>query len=397
MARKPSDGRKATGIQSKKGKLFIIINEGVVENGKLVNKHRWVSTSLDSTPENIKKAVDLRERLLKHRSQNIINSRIKMAEYIDTFLVSKERTVANTTYAGYCRRCQPIKEFFYNTCVRDITTVRIEQFLDYLSSSGRYGLRSLKDIKVMFNSIMQNAVKDGLILANPVEDATFSKSILEKKVKADGNEDNFFTYQEGKRFLDIVKDHELYEYFYMTLFFGLRREEALGLKWSAINFRSKEFIINHTVTKGTQVNRLNTTKTDSSKRIYPLTDEQIKMLKMLKNKETANRKLFGNAYVESDYIFKHEDGSLYYPDYPSKAFRKMIKRHPELPQEITLHGLRVSCASILIHEGYDIKAIQNWLGHADITTTLKIYVKIKNRESKKEISAGMDTIIPLKL
>lgn len=100
-------------------------------------------------------------------------------------------------------------------------------------------------------------------------------------------------------------------------------------------------------------------------------------------KEKAYRRLCGNGYVENDYIFKHADGTVYYPDYPTKAFSKLIKRIPELPQSITFHGLRSSCVSMLVHQGMDVKSIQKWVGHADIDTTLRIYAKVKDKESKK--------------
>ena len=126
-----------------------------------------------------------------------------------------------------------------------------------------------------------------------------------------------------------------------------------------------------------------------------MTDEQIELFKKLKKKESANRRLCGNGYYDSDYVFKHVDGSLYYPDYPTKAFNKLLKRIPELPQAVTFHGLRSSCVSILIHEGMDVKSIQKWVGHKDINTTLKIYAKVKEKEAKKEISDKMNSIIKL--
>lgn len=175
-----------------------------------------------------------------------------------------------------------------------------------------------------------------------------------------------------------------------------RREEILGLRWSAIDYKNQTMSINHTVTRGTTVTRTNTTKTASSAREYPLTDDQTEMFRQLKNKEEANRRLCGNGYVENDYIFKHADGTVYYPDYPTKAFSKLIKKIPELPQSITFHGLRSSCVSILVHQGMDVKSIQKWVGHADIDTTLRIYAKVKDKESKKEISAKMTDIILLK-
>ncbi len=140
----------------------------------------------------------------------------------------------------------------------------------------------------------------------------------------------------------------------------------------------------------------NRAKTAASARQYPLTDEQVKMFNLLKEKEEANRMLFGNCYEDNEYIFKHADGKPYYPGYPTRAFAKLIKKIPELPQSISFHGLRSSCVSILIHQGMDVKSIQRWVGHADIDTTLKIYAKVKDKEAKKEISDKMNGIIPLK-
>lgn len=133
-----------------------------------------------------------------------------------------------------------------------------------------------------------------------------------------------------------------------------------------------------------------------SDREYPLTDEQIEMFQQIKKKENKYRDLFGKEYIENDYMFKHQNGSLYYPDYPTKAFRKLINKMPELPQNITFHGLRSSCVSILVHEGMDVKSIQKWVGHADIDTTLRIYAKVKDKEAKREISNTMTNILSLK-
>ena len=154
--------------------------------------------------------------------------------------------------------------------------------------------------------------------------------------------------------------------------------------------------INHTVTKGLTVMRANTTKTAASERQYPLTKEQMEMFARLRKREEGYRRLFGKGYQDNDYVFKHEDGSLYHPDYPTKAFGKLIKRCPELPQDITFHGLRSSCVSILVHQGMDVKSIQKWVGHADVDTTLRIYAKVKDKESKKEVSDAMNGIITLK-
>ena len=55
----------------------------------------------------------------------------------------------------------------------------------------------------------------------------------------------------------------------------------------------------------------------------------------------------------------------------SRKFVQLIKKHDL--DEITLHGLRHSCASLLIAQGYNLKIVQDWLGHADISLTANIY------------------------
>lgn len=78
--------------------------------------------------------------------------------------------------------------------------------------------------------------------------------------------------------------------------------------------------------------------------------------------------------------------------YPYKKFKKIIEEHPELPQKITLHGLRASCVSILEHAGWSIKMIQDWVGHADGETTQKLYAKVKSKKAKKETAAKMEDL-----
>ncbi len=50
---------------------------------------------------------------------------------------------------------------------------------------------------------------------------------------------------------------------------------------------------------------------------------------------------------------------------------------------MTLHSLRTSCVSILIHDGIDIKDVQAWVGHKDVQTTLNIYAQTNERQENK--------------
>lgn len=395
MARPKKDGRRATGIQGKKGFLYIVLSKPVMKDGVKALEKKWISTGLADTAENIRKAQEEREKLLKKCARQPVDLNVTIADYIDHALAKKNRDVADTTYAAYLYKGEHIKKYFGATRVRDLKESMVEDFLDSLFEKDLLQPRTVKDIKVLFGNAMDLAVKDGIIAYNPVREVVISRKLIARYAVEKKAEDRFFSYEEAQRFLEGTRDNPLFEVFYITLFFGLRREEVLGLKWSAIDFNEKTMAIRHTVTKGTRVNRLNTTKTSASARKYPLNDGQVEMFRHLKEKEENNRKLCGNCYKENDYIFKHADGSLYYPDHLTKAFAKALKSMPDLPQGVTFHGLRSSCVSILVHQGMDVKSIQKWVGHADIETTLKIYAKVKDKEAKQAVSTAMDSILPL--
>lgn len=71
-----------------------------------------------------------------------------------------------------------------------------------------------------------------------------------------------------------------------------------------------------------------------------------------------------------------DDGRLFAPDYVYHHFKKLVKKFG-IP-EMTFHGLRHSCASMLYEKGWSAKDIQIWLGHADFYTTMNIYTHIDN-------------------
>lgn len=397
MARPKKKGRVAKGIQRRKGYLYIIV-PFKDEDG--ITKERYISTHMKDTPSNVKAAIEQRSRMLNNISENI-DMDISVSDYLDRYLSIKKREVSDTTYSGYFYRGNRVKKYLGDKKLKDITQMQIEKFLDDLFVQENEQPRTVKDTRTLLINVLDQAVKDALIPYNMARNVVINRKLAAQYSKIQNEDDVFFSYPEANRFLEITKNHELHDLFYVTLIFGLRREEVLGLRWSSIVYYSEngqekaKLLINHTVTKGTGINRTNTTKTMASRREYPLNEEQRELFKGIKEKELMNRRLCGDNYYDNDYIFKHANGKPYYPDYPSKAFKTIIANSPELPQDINFHGLRKSCVSMLVHDGFDIKSIQKWVGHADVQTTLKIYAKVKGEESNEEISKNLSHHIPL--
>lgn len=405
MGRKKKQ-QKPKGITCIKGMLYIRMQKDVTDddgrpvfqpNGKPKRYTKWISTGMADTPDNIAIAIEMRKEYVGDYQDASANYNMTMDKYIHMYLERKKRQLADTAYATYSHNCAHIIKYFGPMKIKNIDRKNIEGFYDEILKDGKRHERTLKDIRARLNDILKLAIKDHIIRDNPLDDAIIDRSLLDKYAKPQEEDDDFFSFTEAQLFLakadayfhDDKFSKDYFEMFYFALFFALRREEVLGLKWSAINFNKKTLTICHTVTKGTKINRLNTTKTESSRRVYPLDDKQINILKVLKAREEDMRRLFGSQYQDNDYVFKNPDGSLYYPDTPSKVFARFIKANPDLPQRVTLHHLRTSCVSILIHMNKDIKAIQKWVGHKDIETTLKWYAKVKDKETKQDISDGL--------
>ena len=164
-------------------------------------------------------------------------------------------------------------------------------------------------------------------------------------------------------------------------FYGLRRSEAIGLKWDAIDFYQNTIMIRHTVTScdldGKRVLvASDTTKTKSSMRTLPLVPFMRERLLALKEEQQENRRLCGRSYIKEylEYVCVNEIGDLIKPHYVTESFPKLLKAKGM--RQIRYHDLRHSCASLLLANGVPMKQIQEWLGHSDFSTTANIYAHL---------------------
>ena len=98
----------------------------------------------------------------------------------------------------------------------------------------------------------------------------------------------------------------------------------------------------------------------------------------MKDKQEAEKKFFGNSYKGVGYIYVHEDGEYYNPNYITCEFIKHLKRKSF--RHIRFHDLRHSCATLMRHEGIKMEDIQKWLGHSQLATTEKIYAHFEEEQ-----------------
>lgn len=178
-----------------------------------------------------------------------------------------------------------------------------------------------------------------------------------------------------------------------TSVYGLRRSEAVGLRWNAIDFQQNTITIQHTVIACRlngkyEVIARDTTKTKSSRRTLPLAAPIRKYLLDLQVRQAENRRLCGNCYCKDyeGYICINEMGYLLNPNRVSAMFELMLQQNHL--RHIRFHDLRHSSASLLLANHVPLKQIQEWLGHSDFSTTANIYAHL-DAASKQNTAEAM--------
>ena len=99
-----------------------------------------------------------------------------------------------------------------------------------------------------------------------------------------------------------------------------------------------------------------------------------------REKQAKYRQALGAAYQNSGYVFSHEDGRPFRPNYASDLFAKFIKDNGL--SHLTLHGLRHCFASIANARGIPMFDIGKALGHSSPATTSKIYTHLLDPDHK---------------
>ena len=359
-------------LQKKHGAIYVVLN--IVIDGE--RKQKWIRTELNDKSGKRECERVLRETLSQYEHTDLpVTSKILFTDYIQVWLDEAKIKVDEVTYQHYENDTNNhILPYFKNLNIKliDVNRSVLQKYFTTKYERGRIdgkgGLspKTLRHHKNIIHQVLELAVTNGIINTNPCNNITLPK--LEK------NTYDFYNLDETKLFLNAVKNDSLYPLYYITVFYGLRRSEVLGLKWNSIDINNKILTIKSTRTKCNEIIEKDKTKTKSSLRSFPMSDEICDLFIKIKNEEKSNQTIFGSSYIKNDYIFKWEDGKPYDPDYITHRFQKDLKKHNL--KRISFHGLRHSCGSLLNEQGYTLKDIQEWLGHADIQTTANIYLHL---------------------
>jgi len=368
-------------LQIKKQKYYAVLNL-TDENGE--RKQKWISTGLSSTGHN------------KRAAQKALNELIEKYETLPKAAASPGKSLFTEDLADWVEISRyvydPITWQGYKNCIEtqvlpwfranlpklklhEVTPDHIQAFSTHLSREGNrktggpLSPKSVRNYLAVLSQVFEDALQKKRIKENPCKQVKRPKKVRFKP--------SFYDEEQMQALFAALKNEPLLNMIVVTALYGLRRSELLGLKWDSVNFTSKEVTICHVVSRFTTVVEKDDTKTASSHRTYPMPPPIEAIFRAELAKQQRNRALFAEKYVDTDYVFTWDNGKPYAPDYLTRKFNSLLKKYGL--QKIRLHDLRHSCASMLLEKGYNLKDVQAWLGHADISTTGNIYGHLTNK------------------
>ena len=372
-------------------------------------KLSWVSA--EGKRQRKSKSTELPERGNKKRAQEMLidfqreqeaelvangNSArdILFTDYMKQWLEKMKLQIRPTTYSGYHDNVYGIIIPYFKPMklrLREVTPKHIQDF--YTKQRQRVKGTTVKSYHANIHKAFKDARKLQLIDSNPME--------CVDPPKKEPYHGQTYTVEEAQKILVLISDTIFEIPITMMLFYGLRREEAIGLKWQNIDFDNDTFLIAHTVTE-TKVDghlrmvKEDLTKNSSSYRSLPLVAPVKELLLEKKQSIQEYRKLFRRSYYreDSDYVCVNEIGELIKPRTLSDNFKRIIRQNKI--RNLRLYDCRHTAASLMLKNGVNMKQIQMILGHSDYATTANIYShldysdKIPATETMKEIIYDKD-------
>jgi len=340
-------------------------------------------------------AEKLRTQLLGELDKGILAkpSKTTIGIYLEQWLKSYvASTVAPRTHESYAYIAK--KHLIPALGQIKLCNLRPQHLQQLYADKLKQGLspRTVQLLHVTLHKALKNAIKTGLLSRNPLD--------MVDPPKVERHEMKTMTEEDISRFLNEARKGDYYSLFYIYLFTGIRRGEALSLRWSDVDLPGCQLSISKTMQFLNNKVTYKSPKTANSRRLVALSPSTCVVLRLHKEAQNKIRKYKEDPSVsdkedpsvsDDDLVFCQSDGKPYLPSTISHAWIKLIKRCGL--DGIRLHDARHTHATLLFKSGVSAKVIQERLGHSSVAFTMNTYAHVSPGMQKQAANQFDDTVI----
>ena len=347
---------------------------GIDAEGKPIDKYLTAPTKLEL--ETAKQAC--REHFILGRP--IPEDRMFYEYAEEWYTIRKEPFISDASRASY-KSCF-IKHILPEFGLQHMTAISandIQLFVNRFAGSSK----SLITLVIgILHGIFSTAYAEGILERDPTV-----ALIRPKSSKKDARRP--LTDDETQRVLEVIDKHPEGLFLAVLYYLGLRRGEALGLKWGDFDFTEDQVHIQRDLDYAGSSAQDGSLKTDAANRYVPIPPE-------------LKEKLLANKGANDEYVFQTKKGK----PLPQASFKRMwhrlmlaagcvewreVKPGTSRPDDIlkqikptlTPHYFRHNYVTMLYESGIDPLVAMKIVGHTDYQTTANIYTHIKEEMLKK--------------
>ncbi len=186
---------------------------------------------------------------------------------------------------------------------------------------------------------------------------------------------------EAQRLLDAARGERLFALYAVALACGLRRGEALALRWSDVDLEAGTLRVARTLSRVRSGNIFTEPKSPRSRRTVPLPTSCVAELRAHRVRQAEERLQLCGAWQDHDLVFPSSWGTPMDPRNALRAFTAVAKRAGL--HGIGLHTLRHTCASLLLAQGVHPRVVMETLGHSGIAITMDVYSHVMPQQQRE--------------
>ncbi|MGA2530414.1 MAG: site-specific integrase [Acidimicrobiales bacterium] len=225
------------------------------------------------------------------------------------------------------------------------------------------------------------AASSGIVAVNPL--------VHTPRPKAKRSVPRYWTPEQAREFLTLMEGDRTYPVWAFLMCAGLRIGELVALRWSNVDLTEGVVsVVEFSTYLGHDVVASSGKSRDAIRRV----DIDAALVRVLRAQraQQARERLAAEPYDDSGHVFTRQAGGPYHPQYLSR----LLGRYSEelgLPR-LTAHGLRHTCATLMLANGVPPKVAAERLGHSDPSLFMNLYSHVTpsmQREAADRIGTAL--------
>jgi integrase len=247
-----------------------------------------------------------------------------------------------------------------------LTPLDVQGFVNHLLAQGLHP-RTVQSAHAVLHTALNQAVQWEVLPRNV--------AALVKLPKVPKTEQKFLAPVDARTLLQFIQGDRLEALYTVALALGLRKSEALGVRWQDVDFDSQVITAQVELLYHKGAFTLEPLKTDKSRRRLALPQFAVQALLAHRDRQAQERDKLGEHWRNSlDLVFTTSLGTPLSDRNVTRSFHKMLEKAGL--QRMRFYDMRHTCASLLLAQGVPLRVVMEILGHSQISLTANTYTHV---------------------